>query len=85
VPPPGPTSTQGAHNTLALRDGPAVDVSGGSLVATYCFGSPHPAGFNAVYCDGSVVTITFSVNPGLLGCLGVRNDSLGFNYDELPR
>ncbi len=85
-PPPGGTPpTPSIVNTQALRDGPAVDAtSTGSPAPTFCFGSPHAAGFNAVFCDGSVTTISFSVLPGLLGCLGVRNDQQGYQFDELP-
>ena len=39
------------------------------------FGSAHPSGFHAVFCDGSVNLIQFSVDLTVFGGLGIRNDS----------
>ena len=36
------------------------------------FGSAHPAGFHAVFCDGSVRSISFSIDPVIHGRLANR-------------
>ena len=40
----------------------------------FCFGSAHPAGFNCVFCDGSVKLENFQINQALFISLTVRND-----------
>jgi prepilin-type processing-associated H-X9-DG protein len=36
------------------------------------FGSSHPTGFNAVFCDGSVRMISYSIAPATFSYLGTR-------------
>jgi prepilin-type N-terminal cleavage/methylation domain-containing protein/prepilin-type processing-associated H-X9-DG protein len=38
------------------------------------FGSSHPAGFNVVFCDGSVRFLQYSINPITFSQLGTRDD-----------
>jgi len=41
---------------------------------TYRFGSVHSAGFNVVFCDGSVKMIRYGVDPNIWSRLGNRKD-----------
>lgn len=44
------------------------------LLAPYAFGSAHPSGFNMSFCDGSVHTIQYDIDPLVHESLGVRDD-----------
>ncbi len=46
----------------------------GNNSAVECFGSPHSAGFQAVFCDGSVTMIGYSVDPEIHRRRGNRRD-----------
>ena len=39
------------------------------------FGSPHTGGVNMAYCDGSVRSIDYDIDPDVWATHGVRNDS----------
>ena len=45
----------------------------------YGFGGPHAVGVNMAFCDGSVNTVRFSIDPRVHCYLGSRND--GVNLD----
>ena len=45
-----------------------------SVFNQFCFGSPHPAGWNVCLCDGSVRLMNFTINPTTHLHLGDRND-----------
>ncbi len=47
------------------------------------FGSSHPAGFNAVFCDGSVRVVSYSVKPTVFQYACIRNDRQAFGLGEL--
>ncbi len=40
------------------------------------YGSVHPAGFNAVFCDGSVHVIQYTIDALVYNCLGNRGDGI---------
>ena len=47
------------------------------------FGSPHPAGCNFAFCDGSVRKLSFNIRPDLYGQLGGRNDKGPTSFEGL--
>jgi prepilin-type N-terminal cleavage/methylation domain-containing protein/prepilin-type processing-associated H-X9-DG protein len=49
----------------------------------YQFGSPHPAGINAVFGDGSVRTIRYGIDPNLFNYLGHRKDGVAINTGDI--
>jgi prepilin-type processing-associated H-X9-DG protein len=49
----------------------------------YRFGSAHPTGFNAVFGDGSVRFIRFTVDPTLFNNIGGRDDGATVNLGGL--
>jgi len=46
----------------------------GNNSGVWCFGGPHPGGFQMARCDGSASTILFSIDPEIHRRLGSRND-----------
>lgn len=64
--------------------------SGGSLEAIYGFnadvvnfGSAHPGGFNAVFADGSVHTISYDIDVQTFDNLGDRQDGEVIDFTQL--
>lgn len=57
------------------------------IQGTYCwhsgfgFGSAHPAGFNAVFADGSVHNIKYGIDPQVFNALGHRSDGTTLGQD----
>ena len=62
---------------------PAPDFMGTDWDEKRRFGSSHPAGVNAVFADGSVHIIPFTVNPTVFSYLGNKNDGQPVNLDDL--
>ena len=66
------------HNNDNLRwaqtqiGAPRQDQPG--YASSFLFGSPHPSGINMSYCDGSVRTINYSIDPTTFYYLGNRKD-----------
>ncbi len=42
----------------------------------YRFGSAHATGLNMAFCDGSVRSINYTIDPRVQYCLGKRNDGM---------
>ena len=79
---PGWTDAFEAHRLGAQA--PAADIDeAGNLAAFSEFGSSQPGVLNALFADGAVRTIRFSVKPAVWRRACVRNDNQNFNLNEL--
>jgi prepilin-type N-terminal cleavage/methylation domain-containing protein len=56
---------------LPLRD---TQQSSNTSYDDYRFGSAHPNGVNVVYCDATVTTVSFGIDPKIWEHLGNRSD-----------
>ncbi|MBN2295308.1 MAG: DUF1559 domain-containing protein [Pirellulales bacterium] len=59
---------------------PLRDTAG--LGYTEGFGGPHSGGLNMAFCDGSVHTINFEIDPEIHRCLGSRQDGKPLDDNE---
>jgi prepilin-type N-terminal cleavage/methylation domain-containing protein/prepilin-type processing-associated H-X9-DG protein len=50
--------------------------------SAFGFGSAHPAGFNAVFADGSVHNIKYGIDPDVFNALGHRSDGTTLHADS---
>ena len=48
-----------------------------------CFGSAHPSGVEAVFCDGSVHNLTYGLDSTILGLLCNRADHQAIDISKL--
>lgn len=62
---------------------PAKDYRSPTSNSSQVFGSSHLVGVNAVFCDGSVRSIRYSVDPTTFRRACVRNDEQPYNLNEL--
>jgi len=53
---------------------PASDHRDGSIIGCSGFGSSHPSGFNAAFCDGSVRMIAYDVEQTMFRSACIRDD-----------
>jgi prepilin-type processing-associated H-X9-DG protein len=53
---------------------PRPDITGDDDGREDVFGSSHPARFNAVFADGSVHSLSYSINPAVFSYLGNKSD-----------
>lgn len=63
------------HDTMRYTNAsypPAADPSAAGLDGGQRFGSSHPGGFCAVFCDGSVRMIPYSIAPSTFAAIGTR-------------
>jgi len=70
------------HRLGSLPPAADTDASGDDSVLTE-FGSAHPGVVNAVFADGAVRTIRFSVRPATWRRACGRNDNQSFNLNNL--
>ncbi len=64
-----------------VDDPPTKDTPGQDL--TLCFGSAHPTGWGASFCDGSVHFLSFSININTHQNLASRNDGNAIDMSGL--
>ncbi len=62
---------------------PARDYHSTATTASQRFGSSHDAGCNFALADGSIRTVTYTVNPDVFQRACQRNDGQPFNNNEL--
>jgi hypothetical protein len=78
--------TAGFASTSTVRSGafqPTQDRPYKGVADLVCFGSAHPAGFNAVFADGAVHRIKYTVVPAVFLDACMRNDGNPFSLDDL--
>jgi prepilin-type N-terminal cleavage/methylation domain-containing protein len=61
---------------------PAQDYSAATGDGEWRFGSSHFGSFNVVFADGSVHTISYSIDPALFRCLGNKSDGQVINFND---
>jgi prepilin-type processing-associated H-X9-DG protein len=64
------------NSLIPLPDTPGVD-------ATWQFGGPHSGGFIMAFCDGSVHTVSFNIDPLVHSYLGNRKDGQTFDRSDI--
>jgi prepilin-type N-terminal cleavage/methylation domain-containing protein/prepilin-type processing-associated H-X9-DG protein len=69
-------------NARTTDKGPKPD-SFGDNDATKRFGSSHPGRFNAVFADGSVRSVSYSIDPVVFSYLGNKSDGQVINAGDL--
>ena len=67
--------------TLKVWETPRQDTPG--LDASYDFGSAHSSGINMAFCDGSVHSISYSINDVIHSCLCNRKDGMAIDAQKL--
>jgi prepilin-type N-terminal cleavage/methylation domain-containing protein/prepilin-type processing-associated H-X9-DG protein len=66
-----------SHTDKAPAPDPQADTTGSKR-----FGSSHPGRFNAAFADGSVRSISYSINPLVFEYLGNKSDGNAINLDD---
>ena len=71
-PTPANVTLTNTANTTPMQDTPGFED------CTYRFGSAHAGIFNAVFCDGSVRPISYTIDLKVWAGMGIRNDQVAF-------
>jgi prepilin-type N-terminal cleavage/methylation domain-containing protein/prepilin-type processing-associated H-X9-DG protein len=80
--PPTPPSSNGVpYFTNPARDFNVVQDGTQDWHAGFVFGAAHPAGFNAVFADGSVHNIKYGIDADVFNALGNRADGTTLHSD----
>ena len=66
-----PSNPNPPNALMPIQDRAGYYVSG---TTTVIFGSAHPGGWQAVFCDGSVHAMSYTLDPEVHRCLGNRQD-----------
>jgi prepilin-type N-terminal cleavage/methylation domain-containing protein/prepilin-type processing-associated H-X9-DG protein len=61
---------------------PRPDYNGDDDGGEDLFGASHPGRFNAVFADGSVTSISYSINPTVFSYLGNKSDGQVINSND---
>jgi prepilin-type N-terminal cleavage/methylation domain-containing protein/prepilin-type processing-associated H-X9-DG protein len=69
-----PSQPAGLSNPHQDVDLPGDAWAGPGWTSQMQYGSPHPAGMNAVFADGSVHNVKYGVDPDIFNALGNIND-----------
>ncbi|MGD9127706.1 MAG: DUF1559 domain-containing protein [Planctomycetia bacterium] len=67
----------GMHPPMMDTAGSALDAAGTTVIwssSNIRFGGPHPGGFNMAFCDGSVQSIPYDIDPTVHQLLSNRMD-----------
>jgi prepilin-type N-terminal cleavage/methylation domain-containing protein/prepilin-type processing-associated H-X9-DG protein len=71
------------NDTMRETDSaPQPDYSASEGDGEHLFGGSHPGRFNAVFADGSVRTIPYTINPIVFGYLGNKSDGVPISLDD---
>src|SRR5262249_40435182 len=76
--------TAGWENDIvrSTDERPRPDFNGDDDGRENLFGASHPGHFNAVLADGSVHSISYSINPTVFEYLGNRRDGQAINSND---
>jgi len=70
------------HDTVRWTDrAPAADTSINGGWGEQRFGSSHPGAFNALFCDGSVKSLSYNIDLTVFLRLGQRNDGQVVSFE----
>jgi len=69
------------EDTMRLTSEPPAPDFRGTGPGPFVFGASHPGAFNAAFADGSVRSISYSINRTVFGYLGNKSDGQAIDFD----